>query len=93
MILADTSIVVELLRTRSPRLQSLVVSNSAAICGPTRTEILHATRDPRHRQQLMTALGLFQQISIPDSLLWTRDLDFSQMQKVLPTLRLFQDPP
>src|SRR5258708_458004 len=116
MILADTSIVVEFLRTRSPRLQSLVVSQSAAICGPTRTEILHATRDPRHRQQLVTALGLFQQISIPDTLwdeagdnlaalrvagrtvsladvliatvaisnnleLWTRDLDFTKMQK------------
>lgn len=128
MILADTSIVVELLRTRSPRLQSLVVSNSAAICGPTRTEILHATRDAKHRQQLITALGLFQQISIPDSLwdeagdnlaalrtagttvsladvliatvaisnnleLWTRDQDFTLMQKVLPTLRLFQEPP
>ena len=68
MILADTSIVVEILRTRSLRLQSLVVSHAAAICGPTRTEILYATRDARHRQQLLTALGMFRQISIPDSL-------------------------
>ena len=80
------------------------------------------------RQQLITALGLFQQISIPDSLweeagdnlaalraagttisladvliatvaisnnldLWTRDQDFTLVQKVLPSLRLFQEPP
>lgn len=128
MILADTSILVELLRTRSPRLRSLIVSQRAAICGPTRTEILYATRDAQHRQQLLTALRMFQQISIPDSLwdqagdnlaalravgttvsladvliatvaisnnleLWTRDLDFTQMQNSLPALRLFQEPP
>ena len=68
MILADTSIVVALLRTRDPRLRGLVVAHDGAVCGVTRAEILHGTRDAKHRQQLLTALSLFQHVPIPDSL-------------------------
>lgn len=127
MILADTSIVVEFLRTRNARLQSLIVSSPAAVNGVTRAEILHGARDSQHRAKLIAALNLFQQIAFPDTLwdeagdhlaalraagvtvpfadallatvaiannleLWTRDLHFSQMQRILPKLRLFTEP-
>src|SRR5262249_54578378 len=38
------------------------------LCGITRAEVLHGARDSAHRQNLLTLLGTFGQISIPDSL-------------------------
>lgn len=128
MILTDTSIVIEFLRTSDPRLQGIIVQYNAAVCGITRAEVLHGARNPAHQQSLLIALNLFAQVSIPDSLwdqvghnlavlrgsgvtvpfndvviatvalvnnleLWTRDAQFVLIQRVLPQLRLFQEPP
>jgi predicted nucleic acid-binding protein len=71
MILADTSVVIEFLRTGNAKLRGLVVSTPAAICGVTRAEVLHGARDSAHRQKLVTALDLFQQVSMPEPL-WDR---------------------
>jgi predicted nucleic acid-binding protein len=68
MILTDTSVVVDFLRTGDPKLRHLIVVHSAAVCGVTRAEILHGTRDAAHRQQLITALNLFHQLPFPDAL-------------------------
>jgi predicted nucleic acid-binding protein len=68
MILTDTSVVVEFLRTADPKLRHLIVTHGAAVCGVTRAEILHGARSAAHRQLLLAALNLFQQLPFPDSL-------------------------
>jgi len=71
MILADTSVVIDFLRTADAKLRHLIVTNSAAVCGVTRAEVLHGARDPLHRQRLVIALNMFHSLSIPDTL-WDR---------------------
>lgn len=128
MILTDTTVVIDFLRTGDAKLRHLIVVHGAAICGVTRAEILHGARDPRHRQQLLTALGMFPHVLVPDTVwdsvgdylaalraggltvpfadailaalaiangleLWTRDAHFTRMQRLLPALKLFQEPP
>ena len=128
MILADTSVVIDFLRTADAKMRSIVVSHDAAICGVTRAEVLNGSRSPQHRGKLIRGLALFQQVSIADALwdqvgdnlgtlrkkgvtvpfpdvviatvaiendveLWARDAQFLLIQRVLPRLRLFQEPP
>jgi predicted nucleic acid-binding protein len=128
MILADTSVVVEFLRTADPKLRGIIAGEPAAVCGVTRAEVLHGARDPAHRLRLTTALNLFAQVPFPEALwdragdhaaelrrrgvtvpfadvlittvaiengveLWTRDAHFGLVQRVLPALRLFAEPP
>lgn len=71
MILADTSIVIEFLRTADPKLRHLIVHSPAAICGVTRAEVLHGARDASHRHQLLTALNMFAGLAIPE-VFWDR---------------------
>jgi predicted nucleic acid-binding protein len=68
MILADTSVVIDYLRTGDPKLLGLFAAHNAAICGITRAEVLHGTRNPAHRPRLTAALNTFSQIAIPESL-------------------------
>jgi predicted nucleic acid-binding protein len=68
MILTDSSVVIDFLRTGDARMRQIVVAQQAAICGITRAEVLHGTRDAAHRAKLVAALGMFGQVSIPDSL-------------------------
>ncbi len=69
MILADTSIVIDFVRSNDPKLRQIIANEPAAICGIVRAEVLQGTRDPGHRQQLTIALNMFGQLPIPD-LLW-----------------------
>jgi predicted nucleic acid-binding protein len=128
MILVDTTVIVAYLRTADPRLGGLFAANQAAICGVTRTEILHGVRNPADLVRFSQALNAFQQVAIPESLwdevgahlaalraaglptpladviiaalsihlnveLWSRDQHHVAMQSVVPSLRLFQEPP
>jgi len=128
MILVDTSVVIDFIRTGDARLRALFVAHNAAICGITRAEVLYGTRNAAHRPQLIAALNSFSQVAIPDVLwdevgdnlaalraggvtvpfpdaviatvaisndieLWTRDAQFLHIQRVLPNLRLFVEPP
>jgi predicted nucleic acid-binding protein len=128
VILADTSIVIDFLRTASPKLRHLIATEPAAVCGVTRAEVLHGARDPVHRLRLLTALTLLAQLPIPEPLwdsvgdnaaelrrngvtvpfadviiatvaigngveLWARDNQFQHIQRVLPALRLYVEPP
>jgi predicted nucleic acid-binding protein len=68
MILTDSSVVIDFLRTGDAKLRQIVVAQQAAVCGITRAEVLHGTRDAAHRAKLMAALGLFGQVPIPDAL-------------------------
>src|SRR5262245_51716138 len=128
MILADSTIVIDYLRTGDPKIVTLFQAHNAAICGITRAEVLNGARDPAHRVRLLAALNSFHQVPIPDSLwdevgdnlaalrsagvtvpfpdaviatvaiandieLWTRDNQFLLIQRALPRLRLFVEPP
>jgi hypothetical protein len=67
MILADTSVIVDFLRSGDARLRHIIVTEPAAICGVTRAEILHGARDSLHQQQLLVALNLFPAVPITDA--------------------------
>ncbi len=68
MILVDTSVVIDYTRGTDPKLQALLLAYPVAVCGITRTEVLHGSRNPAHRQNLLIALAAFQFLSIPDAL-------------------------
>jgi predicted nucleic acid-binding protein len=59
MILVDTSVVIDSLRSGDPKLLQAFISNDAAICGIVRAEVLHGARDNVHRQRLIGALDAF----------------------------------
>lgn len=67
-ILADSSVVIDFLRTADARLRHLIVTQPAAICGVTRAEVLHGARGPADRARLQVALGMFQRIAMPEPL-------------------------
>jgi predicted nucleic acid-binding protein len=68
MILLDTSVVVDHVRGRDAKLKSLIPTLPAAVCGVSRAELLCGARTPAERQALMTALGTYRQVPIPDAL-------------------------
>jgi len=65
MILVDTTVVVEYLRTASQPICA-VLDSGAAICGVTRTEILHGVRTPADAASLVEALDGFVQVPIDE---------------------------
>jgi predicted nucleic acid-binding protein len=128
VILADSSVVIDFLRTGDAKMRHIIVAESACVCGIIRAEVLHGTRDPAHRAKLVAGLSMLGQVPIPDFLwddvgdnlaalraagvtvpfpdaviatlaiandieLWTRDNQFAMIQRVLPRLRLFREPP
>jgi predicted nucleic acid-binding protein len=68
MILVDSAVVIDYLRTKDAKLLGLFVAHDAGICGVTRMEVLHGTRDPRHRGRLIAALDSFRQVPISEPL-------------------------
>ena len=128
MILVDTSVVVDHLRGKDPKLAVLLPALPVAVCGVVRAEVLCGSRNPADRQKLLTTLAAFQLLPIPDALwdvvgdnlaalrrggltipfpdaivvsvamangieLWARDQHFPLIQRLLPALKLFQEPP
>ena len=128
MILVDTSVVIDHLQGKDPKLAALLPALPVAVCGVTRAEVLCGSRNPADRQKLLTALAAYSFLPIPDVLwdvigddlaalraggltvpfpdvvlasvatangmeLWTRDRHFFLVQRLLPTLKLFQEPP
>ena len=67
MILIDTSVLIDYLRSKDAALLRRLQEQDAAICGATRAEILCGVRDELHRDRLLDALDAFHQIPIPDS--------------------------
>lgn len=67
MILVDTSVLIEFLRTKDPKLDRLFRTEPAAVCGVTRSEIIAGARSAKDRQRLLTFLGRFQQALSPES--------------------------
>lgn len=128
MILVDTSVIIDVLHGKDPKLKALFSSLPLTLCGVTVAEVLHGARDHVHYGKLQSALSsftvtdltpntwtlfssyLFQLrthgITVPfqDVLiatvalengltLWTRDLHFQAIQRIVPSLSLFQEPP
>jgi predicted nucleic acid-binding protein len=61
-------VVIDYAKGQDAQLQALLPTLPVVLCGITRAEVLHGARDPAHRQKLLTLLGTFGQISIPDAL-------------------------
>ena len=128
MILVDASVLIDYLRNGDAVLLATMQANGAALCGVTRTEILHGARGPKHRQKLVQLLNTFPLVSMPDAAwdmvgdnlavlraygltvqfpdavvatiailldveAWARDQHFPLIQRALPALKLFQEPP
>jgi len=64
MILVDTGVLIDFLRTKDPKLDSLFRSNPVAICGVTHAEILAGARGAKDRQRLLVFLASFQYLPI-----------------------------
>src|SRR6266581_1826265 len=68
MILVDTGVLIDFLRTKEPKLDTLFRSLPVAVCSVTRAEILAGSRGVGDRQRLLQFLVAFQQIAIPEPL-------------------------
>ncbi len=68
MILVDTSVVIDFVRGKEPKLAALLMAHPVAVCGVTRTEFLCGARDPAHRHKLIAILAAFQFVPFPDAL-------------------------
>ncbi|MCI0703639.1 MAG: PIN domain-containing protein [Planctomycetia bacterium] len=128
MILVDTSVLIDYLRTGDPKIDGLFRTLPVAVCGITSAELLHGVRSSAERTRILTILAAFTQVAIPDSIwndvgdnlnalraggvtipfadaviatvaitndveLWTRDNHFAHVQRILPALKLFVEPP
>jgi predicted nucleic acid-binding protein len=69
MILLDTSVLVRYLRTASPAIREVLASADCAICGVTRAEILHGSRNAEDARKLSDAMDAFEQLPI-DQATW-----------------------
>jgi len=63
VILLDTSVLIDYLRTTDPRLLALMQQHGAAICGLTRADILYGALGPKRRQRILATLNTFAQLS------------------------------
>lgn len=128
MTLVDSSVIFDHTRGRDPSLAQKFTTLPVAICGVTRAEVLHGSRNPKDRAALIVLLNQFVQVGTPETTwdltgdnlcllrtngltipladvllatvaivhdieLWTRDAHFSLVQRLIPALKLFQEPP
>ena len=66
MILVDTSVLIDYLRTPADRVLRLLEKNEAAICGVTRAEILAGARNPADLQRITGSLDVLGRIAITE---------------------------
>ena len=67
MILVDTNIIIEYLRTTNSKLLGLFRSLPGCICGTIRAEVLHGSRNLADRNRYVTILDSFAQTSTPEA--------------------------
>lgn len=67
MILTDSGVLIDFLRTKEAKLARLFRSLGAAIAGVTRAEILAGARGAKDRQRLVRFLNSFQPVAIPEA--------------------------
>src|SRR5688500_7546902 len=66
MILVDTGVLVDFLRTKDPKLAALFRSLPVAVCGAIRAELLAGARDAVTRQQGLVFLSPFLHAPTPE---------------------------
>ena len=66
MILIDTSVLVEYLRSKDPGLFAKFKSLPVAVCGITRAEILHGARSVADQNRLIVFLNAFTSVRFPE---------------------------
>jgi len=66
MILADTSVVLEIIRSRDAKLVALAGPLPIATCGPVRAEILTGARGPADRARLLGYLNSYQRLTLDE---------------------------
>lgn len=66
MILVDTGVIIDYLRTADPKLDNLFRSLPVGICGTTRAEILHGVRSAVDRTQTLIILNGFAPVTTPE---------------------------
>src|SRR5207249_3061838 len=67
MILTDTSVLIEYLRARDPKLALDLPTRPVAVCGVVRAEILAGQRSLKHRAREIAILDSFLQVPIAES--------------------------
>ncbi len=67
MILVDTGVLIDFLRTKDAKLDALLRSLPVAVCGIVRTELLGGARDATSRQRVVVFLSPFLHVPIPES--------------------------
>lgn len=68
MILIDTSVLVDYLRSPSDRMLRLFEEKAGAICGVTRAEVLAGARNPDDLDRIASSLDVLEQVAIVDEL-------------------------
>lgn len=68
MILTDSSVIIDGLKTGDPKLLGLFRTLPVAICGIIRAEVLCGSRSTADRIRILFVLDSLRQVSIPDSL-------------------------
>ena len=71
MILLDSSVVVQYLRTQSPLIERVFAAGGVGISGVTRAEVLHGASNDADYQKLNAFLDQFIAVPIPESA-WER---------------------
>ena len=65
MILVDSSVLIDYLRTRDAKLFGLMQLHGGAVCGAIRAEILCGAQNLGHRRRLVNALNALAQLPFP----------------------------
>ena len=68
MILVDTSVLVDYLRSPTDHALRVLEKNGAAICGVTRAEILAGARNPTDLDRIAGSLDVLEQVAVPEEL-------------------------
>jgi predicted nucleic acid-binding protein len=67
MILVDSGVLIDFLRTKDPKLGALFRARPVAVCGVVRTEILRGARGSSDRQKLILFLRPFLHVATPET--------------------------
>ena len=76
MILADSSVVIELQRKSSTRVRQIAEVHDAAVIGVTRAELLSGARNPKEQRVVLAVLDIFRGLAL-DERVWDRTGDIS----------------
>ncbi len=68
MILVDSSILIDSLRSGDPKITALLTTHGGTVCGVVLAELLHGARTPRERSLVIALVATLGSVPIDDSL-------------------------